>query len=470
MEKTTASACLSVLVLALSTSPLHAAPPIKISADQRQQLQLTLYNQDLGLVREQRNIPQLSANQQLIIEDVSARLQANTLQVRNAGAILEQNHNTDLLSYQRLLEHYQGKTVTLVRSNSDGDSQEQVRLLTVNSQHALIEHNGQIETIPLNKQWRFAFPAVPNELSLQPSISVRSGGTNAATTAELAYLTGGLNWKMDYVLTLDSSSQIGSLSGMATLINTTGSQFKQAEVSLLAGSVNQPANYQIRAKGARMLADGVQELAMAAAPQRESLQDFYLYRLPNKIDLHNNQQKQVNLLSADNINLTPEYQLSLAAYPHPQLEQRQLKPTLKLVFNNSAKNQLGEPMPAGSVRVFSPDSKQQLQYVGGSNIGHIAQDDEATIQLGRAFDISVNQQQTKLEKTHNGHTLGQKIQVRNSSNKEAKLRLNVNFSQRWEIKQKSADFVRKGRSAEWLLTIPANGSQSLTFEAKLFKQ
>ena len=443
---------------------------LQVGAEQRDQLSLTLYNQNLGLVRETRQLPILQNGQTVVVEDVSAMLQPQTLQLGNAGKIIEQNHNTDLLSYHRLLEYHIGKQVQLAERNpaTGQETSSPVTLLSMQGNQALIERNQQIESIPLNGDRRFIFSKRPDNLTLKPSIGFRSEGTDKAQKAEISYLTGGLSWQMDYVLRLNKAGDKASLSGMATLSNQTGSHFPNANISLLAGTVNQPNPPVMRRKAEAYMAGAMAMQSDSAAPQRQQLQDFHLYTLPKRVDLKNNQQKQVSLMSAENLQVQRIHELNLTVSPRPQPERLQLKPSVQLTFINSEQNGLGEPMPAGTVRVFSPDSTNQLQFIGGSNTGNSARDEKVEIALGQAFDVSVNQQQTSFEKTYDGIKSGQSLTIKNSADRPATLKLRTYFHRRWEMEQNSEPFSSHGNSAVWQLTVPANGESTLSFQVKLF--
>jgi len=472
MRWTTTTAAILAIGSTLSL-PLLAADNLEVSADQRSDLSLTLYTQNLGLVREQRQLPVLQENQSVLIEDVSAQLQPETLRLKNAGKITEQNHNTDLLSYERLLEHHIGKKIQLnSRNPADGNEQKRtVRLLSVSGMQALVEQGNQIESIPLDSNHRFIFPSRPAHLTLKPGISFRSGGTSQAAKTEISYLTSGLSWQMDYVLELNETGDRASLNGMATLSNHTGTSFPDAKVKLLAGSINQPARNLVRHKAERVMMSAMSADSSAPSPaRRQSLQDFHLYSLAGTVNLQNNQQKQVNLFQASDIAVQPVHRLTLPVYAHPQPERRQITPTLQLKFDNSQANQLGEPMPAGSVRVFSPDNSGQMQFTGGSNIANQAVNNEVTLQLGQAFDVTVEQQQTAFEKSFDSVIISQKVTVSNTANRASKLILKTPFNKRWELIESNQSYRPVGNGTEWTLNTPANSNTELTFRVRLFNK
>lgn len=463
----------TLLLLCATFASVNAvqADTLQISADQRLSTALTLYNQNLGLVRESRQLPRLQANQRVVVEDVSQELQVESLRISNAGTILEQNLNTNLLNQHSLLQHYVGKILELARLNP-ATGQEivtSVQLLNIDGNRALIKRNNHFETIPLNDQWRFLFPSLPPQLLSKPSLSFTTSGTEYEQPAQISYLSGGLNWNMDYVLSMGSNSDKVSLEGYASLSNQTGTDFQQAYINLLAGNVYQPANrYQARQRGIELMSA---MSADAASPEREQLQDFHLYTLPRKTDLLNGQVKQVSLLSAKQVHAEREYSYNFLVYPTLERNQHRVNPEVKVKFKNSTANNLGMPLPAGNLRAFSPDSRGELQFIGGAHIDHTSEGNSVAVKLGKAFDLSIHRKQTTFSKTFDGYLVGQELRISNSRNKPATITMLANFPLEWEIQRSSHPYERvQGGSAQWQIDVPAKGDAVLHFKTAMKKR
>jgi hypothetical protein len=461
------------LGVALSCScTLAFASSMMIGADKRESVALTLYNQNLGLVRETRTVPPLQSGQEVTLEDVSEQLQIESLRIANAGQIFEQNLNTHVLNQQSLLQHYMGKTLQLARLNP-ATGQElitTVQLLNIDGNRALIKRDSRFETIPLNNQWRFIFPTLPQQLLTKPSLTFRSAGTDRSQSAQVSYLTSGLNWNMDYVLTLDESGTKVSLDGLASLTNQTGTDFKNARINLLAGELYQPNNrYQMRQKSMEVMS--AMSADMGAAPAREQLQDFHLYTLPRKTDLLNGQVKQVSLLSAKDVSVERGYSYQFLIYPTLERNQHRVKPELTVKLKNEKSNQLGIPLPAGNLRTFSPDSQGHLQFIGGAHINHTGEGDEVDVKLGKAFDLSIHRKQTHFSKTFSGYLVGQELRISNSRSTPATLELTGNFPLQWQMKSSSHEFEKvMGGSARWMIEVPARGDAVLQFKVEMEKR
>ena len=194
---------------------------------------------------------------------------------------------------------------------------------------------------------------------------------------------------------------------------------------------------------------------IASEPAREQLQDFHLYNLPRNTDLLNGQVKQVNLLSAAGVKVEKDYDYQFLVYPTVERNQHRVKPEVSVKFKNSKDNRLGMPLPAGNLRTFSPDSRGDLQFVGGAHINHTGENDEVKVKLGKAFDVSIHRKQTDFSKSFSGFLVGQELRISNSRSKEATITMTANFPLKWEMKSSSHPHERiQGGSAQWKIKSP----------------
>ena len=74
--------------------------------------------------------------------------------------------------------------------------------------------------------------------TLVATVEAAAAGRRAV---ELDYLTGGLSWRADYVAELDAAEARLDLDGWATLGNTSGAAYRDAELRLVAGTVHRAA-------------------------------------------------------------------------------------------------------------------------------------------------------------------------------------------------------------------------------------
>lgn len=459
----------TLLAAGLLLTPLtQAADEISIAADSRTRLDLTLYQQDLALVQEQRKVPALPADTPILLQAVSPQMQAQTLKLRGMGQILEQNLEQDLLSLGSLLQTQMGKTITLARFNSvtGTETRTEVRLLRIEGSTALIANDaGEIETLPLHQgQWRLIIkPDSPN-YQLQPRLSFRTQGTRSASEAKISYLTQGLSWQMDYLLTLDSAGERLDLEGLATLSNRSGLAWPEANIKLLAGQVNQPQQPRPEAMLMRSAAADMK----GGSIETGAVQDYHLYTLPGHHDLQDQQQKQVPLIPHTELPARIQYTYALQVNAHQQTPPQLDQALTELHFTAPATSETRLPLPAGQARVFRPDVDGQLQFVGGTQVPATAAGEKVRVVMGEAFDLGIEQVQTGFRKVFEGYEVEYRVSVRNRSEQNKPLELTAHFPLPFKLTLTSMPTTQiSGTSASWQLEIPAESEEELSFSATL---
>lgn len=440
-----------------------------ITDQEQTDLAVTLYTNNLGLVQDTRQLPALTPGQSLAIGDVSREMQIETLQIKNAGTILEQTLNNALLNYHNLLQHYIGKSLTLAKILPNGEElHKSVTLLSIEGDQALVENDQQTESVTLNDQWRFIFPKRPDNLLLKPSLTFRSAGTKEPGTAQISYLTSGLSWQMDYVMTLAPDNTQATLEGLASLSNTTGTDLKNARVKLLAGDINHSHRGGFYSRK--------EEVMMAAAPQADlnqapqALNDYQLYSLKDPVTLQNHQTTQVPLLQAEKVKVTPLQRHRLYISHNLDSAVQKIKPDSFIRFVNNKNHGLGQPLPAGQVRFFAPDNKSELQYVGGAHIGQTATGEKVELAMGQAFDMTIEQRQTDYQSAFDGTVVEYELRIRNSAMSKRDVEIEGLFSMPWKLISSSVQPTdTNAGSALWKISVPGNSDALLTLRARLTK-
>ena len=270
---------------------------------QREQISITVYNQNFGLVREVRTVDLTRGIGFLEFGDVASQIEPATVHLRALDQpgirVLEQNYQFDLLSPQKLLEKYVGRKVRVFRWNevTGRDEEREAEVLSVND--GTILRIG--EEISFNYPGRISFPEIPKNLIARPTLvwSLQSDASRARL--EVSYLTKQIDWKSDYVLVVNDDDTQGDLTGWITLTNRSGTSYENARLKLVAGDVQRVASEDDDAK----MADNMRRLEAAAAKQftEEGFFEYHLYTLERPATLLENEQKQVTLLDAAGIGL-----------------------------------------------------------------------------------------------------------------------------------------------------------------------
>lgn len=429
---------------------------------------LTIYTQDLAMVRETRQVALPAGTGQVTLPGVPAQMRPETAMLKADGVtVLEQSFLPETLSPHQLFERAVGKTVTYVRTNpaTGAETRETVEVLAVND-GLIVRRQGKIEVLrPDGMLNRVVFDTVPDGLSAQPTLSMqvrsRGGGTRPV---ELSYLTGGLSWRADYVGSYDEARGVLNLQGWATLTNHTSIDFLNSRTQLMAGDVNVERHMAPMRMTKAM--DAIAESAVAApAPAREAMGDFHLYTLPQPVTLLRNQTKQVSLLAAQAVKAERSYRFEMWG---PQSSEQPQNVSVRVSFKNTDANGLGEPMPGGVVRLYGLDKAGNSQFMGEDRIQHTPEDGTVELSLGRAFDVTVKPTLASRRVLNRGegpsHTEWSMVyEVKNAKDQP----VTVDLRQRglygeWEVIQASQKHEKlDGETIGWKVDLPAKGSKTV---------
>ena len=464
--KPVAAALLFAATLVQAAEP---AREIASTAADREAVAVTVYNDDLALVKERRKVDLPAGLARLSLREVSAQMRPETALLRAASGpaftLVEQNFDFDLLTPQKLLEKYVGRQVTVIRPHptSDAERRETATVLAA-GEGTVLRFADRIETgVP----GRLAFDSVPANLRDRPTLSVLLEAAGGKQAVELSYLTGGLAWKADYVANLSADGKSLDLNGWVTLTNRSGAGFDDATLQLVAGTVNR-----VRQPDSRMYAMAAPAPARAKAAEatQEALMDYHLYSFERPTSIADNQTKQLALLSASAVPVRRQYLLAGNDWyyrdRYAQIGQK-LKPAVFLEFEN--KGAIGRPLPAGIVRVYAKDSKGAAQFVGEDRIAHTAKNEQIKLRLGEAFDITAERKQTNYKRIADNQTESSwRIEIRNAKDEAATVKVQEPLPGDWEMVSESQKHTKESaRVASWNVAVPAGGNTVLDYTVRV---
>ncbi len=291
-------------------SPTTVPPPAAVpgAGSAQGDVSVTIYNGDVALVQDVRQLTLAAGRVRQSFPDVSAQIRPETVSLTMPDAgIVEQNFDYDLLSPSSLMEKAVGETITLVRTNpaTGAETRERARVLAVNG-GVVLDIGGRIEVLrddglPV----RAVFDRVPESLRARPTLSVTLASARSGTRpATLSYLTRGLGWSADYVALFDDKAGTVDVQGWVTLRNTTGTTFTNAKTLLVAGEVgsaNDEDDAPVRPRRPVRTQAGTETSA------REQLGDYYLYPLAERTTIADKQTKQVSFLDVKGVAASSGY-------------------------------------------------------------------------------------------------------------------------------------------------------------------
>lgn len=350
---------------------------------------LTIYNNDLALVQDRREISLPAGRSAQEFADVSAQIRPETVTLSAPGAgIVEQNFDYDLLSPERLVDKGVGQGVTIIRTNpATGAETVEHGTILANNGGTLVQIGNRIEVLSDMKA-RLVFDHLPDGLKARPTLSVTLDAAQAGKRqASLSYLSRGFGWKADYVALFDEGAGKMDMQGWVTLTNTTGTSFPHARVLLVAGAVGAGEEY-----GAP---DRPRAIMGTQAGNREQVGDFYVYPIKARTTVANAQQKQVSFLDVKGTDAAKTYWFR-NGWLGGSDEARSFATVL--TFSNARNGGLGDALPAGTVRVYMRDAAGNPQFVGEDQIDHTPMGSTLALKTGEAFDVKIKPTVERREK------------------------------------------------------------------------
>jgi hypothetical protein len=454
------------------------ADEVRSTLDDQRHVAVTIYSQDLALVKDQRSVQLPTGIHHLAVRDVSAQIRPETASLRSLNgslSVMEQNFDFDLLTPQKLLEKYIGKIVSIISINpaTGVETREKAQVLSANN-GVVLKIGDRIET---GMPGRIVYPDVPANLRDRPTLVVQlNNKSSTKQDVELSYLTGGLGWKADYVAELNSSDDKLDLSGWVTLSNTSGTSYRDAKLQLVAGDVNRvQEHYRTAVKSmARM---EMLDMAAPAPMAEESLLEYHLYTLDRPTTIAENQTKQVALLSAKNVPVRKELLLRGAEYyyqsSYGDLGQK-MKVGVFVEFDNKENAQLGMPLPKGVIRVYKKDSNDNAQFVGEDRIEHTPKNETVRLKLGEAFDVTADKKQTDFRKLpkpmkgSNAFESAYEIVLKNAKKEPVSVSVQEPIPGEWRIINSSHPATKAAsNTAVWKIEVPAEGETILNYRVQV---
>jgi len=436
----------ALLVAAFAAGPSWAAAASR-------DLKLTVYNQDLGLVRDTRTFELRAGRNEVRVADVAARLDPTSVLLSGKGLqVAEQNFEYDLAGTERILERYLEQPITVVMEGGNAHSG---RLVAVEGASLVLVTSDATLSLSREQVERIEFPELPGGLTTRPTLvwSVEAEGSGARE-ATLSYLTGGIQWHAEYVALVNETDDALELSAWVSLENHSGASYENAGLQLVAGDIHRAMP---RPRGDMLATDGI---AMKGAMefQEESFFEYHLYTLDERVTVKDRQTKQVTLFPT----------ASVAAVKKSYRYRGGERPTVLLSFENSKKNGVGMALPRGKVRVFKEDSRGGAQLVGEDFVDHTPRDEEVELTLGEVFDVAVERKITDVRQL--GPRVNEQdveVVVRNHKDTAIEVIVEERFWGDWEILQSSHTWKKESAfEVHFTVPVPADGTSTLTFKVR----
>ena len=437
--------------------------PSLLIAQQSEQksIAVTVYNQNLGVVKDVRNIDIKSGISTLAITDVAQNIDPTSVHINLNGDVLEQNYQYDLVSLYKILAKYIDRDIQLI-----GDNNEIIEgnlLSASNSQIVLRKKDGGLLMLPSLTGYRLSVGSLPEGLITKPTLlwmvhSPESGKQDV----EISYQTSGMNWHAEYVVVLNKDDSKLDLNSWVSIENNSGTTFKNAKLKLVAGDLNLVKNQNQNVYASPELYLRKSEIA-GDQFQEKAFFEYHIYNLKRPTTLAQNETKQISLFEAQNIRVHKKYLYS----NNYRSRTGQQKVAVIVEFENSKENSLGVPMPKGKIRVYKSDGESN-EFIGEDMIDHTPKMEKIKLKIGDAFDILAEETQTDHKKISNKvFEDTYKITLKNRKEENVAVQVDRRLGLNWEILKSSLPFKKDdAQNISFQVPVKKNSETELTYTVR----
>jgi hypothetical protein len=466
MTRLLALALLCVFV----TTQAASAATLALTRELQKDVMVTIYNGNLGLVKDVREVRLPVGLGEAQFMDVAALIDPTTVHLRSlsdpAGLrILEQSYEYDLLSSDKLLEKYVGRTVRLYQG--DGTFHE-ARLLSTAG--PVFEINGQIH---LGSSGRLVLPSLPDNLVAKPTLVwLLRNQTASVQRVEASYLTGGITWKADYVMVVNDADTRADLTGWVTIDNKSGATYRDAALKLVAGDVNRARDSRREGRAMELAAKAASPAAAGRDFAQEGLFEYHLYTLDGRTTIKDRLTKQLALMSAADVPVTKHLVYYGALDYHRNawgMPVSHQKIAVLLELKNAREHRLGLPLPKGKIRVYKADSAGSQQFIGEDWIDHTPQNERVKIKLGEAFDLVGERTQKEWRRLAPGlWEVEWEITLRNHKTQEQRVTVIEPVPGDWQVLHASHAWdTPEAHTLRFTVPVPEDGATKLVYRVRI---
>jgi hypothetical protein len=432
---------------------------------ERKSLAVTVYNSNLGIVKDVRNLEIKSGRSEIEIRDVAQQIDPTSVHIKLNGEVIEQNYKYDLVSFDKILQKYVDKDISLIAEN--GEMLEGKLLSNYGGQLVLQKKDGGLLMLPNTGKYRFTVGALPEGLITKPTLVwLVNSPSNKKQDVEISYQTGGMNWHTEYVAVLNENDTKLDLNSWVSVDNNSGATYDNATLKLVAGDINlirptqQPLyeNVYMRKEAMAQTAGQFEE---------KEFFEYHIYNLQRPTTLANNETKQISLFEASNVGVTKKflYRSGISSYYGDQ--SGKAKVAVIVEFENKEDNNLGMPMPKGKVRVYKNDGKT-LEFVGEDMIDHTPRNEKIKLRIGDAFDIVAEETQTESKKISDKvYEQSFEIKLKNRKKEDVVIDVERLLGNYWEILSSSLEYQKKdAQNIIFKVPVKTNDETILKFKVR----
>ena len=422
-------------------------------------LSVTVYNNNLGVVKDVREMDLTEGLSVISITNVAKLIDPTSVHIKFEGEVIEQNYQYDLVSLDKILQKYIDREIRLV---SESNELVEGKLLSaLGNQVVLEKRDGGLLMIPNISKYRFSVEALPEGLITKPTLVWQINSKNSGDQdIEISYQTQGMNWHAEYVAVLNEDDTKLDLNSWVSVDNKSGTTYKDAKLKLVAGDVN-------RVQERRRIYKGREQIEMMAMTadqtqfEEKEFFEYHIYNLQRPTTLAQNETKQISLFESDDVDANKKY------FYRSTGSNSKGKINVIVEFSNKEEQNLGVPMPKGKVRVYKSDG-ESIEFVGEDLIDHTPKNEEIKLKIGDAFDILAEETQLDHKKiTNRVYEKTYEVKIKNRKNEKIDVEVERYLGYNWEVLESSLKYTKKNaQTITFIVPVNQNDDFVLTYKVR----
>lgn len=431
MKKTT----LSLLALLTFSSTLFASS-------------LVVYNSNIGLVHEEKELNIKKSDTEIIYEDVASTINTDSVNVKISPSVTlySQQYRYDKLTLAKLLQAHLNKQVQT-------ENKKYLTLLSYDAKNAIVKNkDNKIITV---KNRDIIFDTIPKSLLIKPSLVWNiQAKKDVHANLELDYIINHINFQSDYVLNLTQDK--ADLAGWINVRNNSGKSFHNTKLYLLAGDINRATQDRISYRK-----NTIRALQSAPEASHQAFEGYHLYTVPFRVNLANNEKTQIKFLSKNEIPIKREYSAKMSNPLY--LSGEYASSVIQYITISS----LDVALPKGVVRTYAKLNQQTI-LLGETAINHTPKNTPLHLKLGKNFDIKVKQTLISRDARKKWIKSQVKYSLKNSSDRDKVVKLLIPFNKKSDssiITNEKYDF-EQGNMVRFNIEVKANSTKSFQVHFK----
>jgi len=424
---------------------------------------ITIYNRDLALVKDVREVDVESGVRELRFDGVASRIDPTSVHFKvldgSPAYVWEQNYRFDLASSSKILEKYLETEVDVIGEDGDVFTG---RLVSFDGSSIVLDQGrgaGPVITLNREKVSYIRFPTLPSGLISKPTLVWKLGADEGGDRLiEVTYMTSSINWHAEYVGVIDAADENIDLAAWVSIDNRSGATYEDAQLDLVAGDVHRAEEGRVEQTMAMAVEyDGVGKSAPSF--QEESLFEYHLYKLDTPATVADKEIKQLTFFPGTDVAVEKVFEFD---------HRRSGDVRVLLEFVNSEEAGLGVPLPAGKVRMYKEDSVGALQFIGEDRIDHTPRDEDLSLYMGNAFDVAAERKTLDSRRiTDRVREEDYEVSLRNHKDENVVIRLVDHLYADWTVTKTSHEFEKtEADRVEFSIPVERDGETIVSYTVR----